>query len=234
MTLAERLKLIRESLGMSQSAMAKAADSSLPSWQGYEAGRNVPGGKVLEALARMGFNINWVLTGEGEMKRGWENRSAFAIGERIKEVRGSESLQAFAEKLCIEVNKLADYEQEKISPDVNFLADLHSKLRINPTWLLVGIGPKIFDDIVYSEAEVEIIASLDEKILRETLKNVQETYEELIAEGIGDETIFQDLVGMTEIIAYTYEEEVNSEEKISSKRKKAKVKRLVGLIQQKK
>jgi transcriptional regulator with XRE-family HTH domain len=68
MGLADRIKIVRESLGMSQTAIAKAAESSLPSWQGYEAGKNVPGGKVLEALARLGFNINWILTGEGQMR----------------------------------------------------------------------------------------------------------------------------------------------------------------------
>ena len=67
MTLADRLKIVRNSLGMSQSAIAQAAGSSLPSWQGYEAGKNIPGGKVLEALACMKIDVNWLLTGEGSM-----------------------------------------------------------------------------------------------------------------------------------------------------------------------
>jgi len=83
MGLAERIKIVRESLGMSQTAIAKAADSSLPSWQGYEAGKNVPGGKVLEALAHLGFNVNWILTGEGQMR--------FSGG--VQSINGSSNIQ---------------------------------------------------------------------------------------------------------------------------------------------
>jgi len=72
-TLADRLKLIRESLGYSQKEMAAAVNASFAALQGYEAGRNIPGGKVFEYLACMGFNANWILTGEGEMKIGWQH-----------------------------------------------------------------------------------------------------------------------------------------------------------------
>lgn len=68
MTLAERLKKIRESLGYTQKEMAKALDTNPQTWQVYESGKSVPGGNVLEALARMGFNVNWLLTEEGEMR----------------------------------------------------------------------------------------------------------------------------------------------------------------------
>jgi len=68
MELSDRIKLVRESLGKSQKDMALLIDSSLSAVQGYESGRQFPGGKVLEALARMGFNVNWLLTGDGEMK----------------------------------------------------------------------------------------------------------------------------------------------------------------------
>ncbi|GEM_PF-3498178 len=37
------------------------------SWQGYEKGDNLPGSEVLQALAKLGFNTNWILTGEGHM-----------------------------------------------------------------------------------------------------------------------------------------------------------------------
>lgn len=77
MGLAENLKIAREFLGKSQKEMAKAVGASLTAWQNYESGSQVPGGKVFEALARMGFNINWLLTGEGEMKQGEEARPVF-------------------------------------------------------------------------------------------------------------------------------------------------------------
>ena len=36
-------------------------------WQKYERGSSLPGSEVLQALTRLGFNINWILTGEGNM-----------------------------------------------------------------------------------------------------------------------------------------------------------------------
>lgn len=75
--LGTRLKEVRNILGMSQTAIAKATESSLPSWQGYEAGKNVPGGKVLEALSRIGIDANWVLTGNGKMMLDSSNPRVF-------------------------------------------------------------------------------------------------------------------------------------------------------------
>jgi len=37
--------------------------------QKYEAGQSVPGGQVLAALAEKGWNVNWVLTGQGAKKK---------------------------------------------------------------------------------------------------------------------------------------------------------------------
>lgn len=81
MELAERLKLVRDSLGKSQKDMALLINSSLSALQSYESGRQFPGGKVFEALARMGFDSNWLLTGEGEMKRG---EVVYPLGESLK------------------------------------------------------------------------------------------------------------------------------------------------------
>lgn len=65
-----RLKTARESLGKSQKEMAELLGIGLKSWQVYEQGTSVPGGNVFEALVKLGFNANWLLMGEGEMKRG--------------------------------------------------------------------------------------------------------------------------------------------------------------------
>ncbi len=40
---------------------------SYKGWQQYESGDSIPGGKVLAALSKLGFNINWILTGEGHI-----------------------------------------------------------------------------------------------------------------------------------------------------------------------
>lgn len=72
-TVAERIKIAREARGDSQKEFAKALEISLPALQGYEAGQSYPGGKVVEAFIRIGFNANWLLAGVGSMRAGvWE------------------------------------------------------------------------------------------------------------------------------------------------------------------
>jgi transcriptional regulator with XRE-family HTH domain len=79
MSLSDRLKRVRESLGYTQKEMAKANSTNPQTSQVYEAGKSVPGGNVLEALARMGFNVNWILTGDGPIRlsEGEKNRLLF-------------------------------------------------------------------------------------------------------------------------------------------------------------
>lgn len=69
MVLAERLKTAREHLGYEQKKIASELSISFRSWQDYELGKSVPGGKVFEALVKLGFNANWLLSGEGQMRR---------------------------------------------------------------------------------------------------------------------------------------------------------------------
>lgn len=68
--LSERLKIARESIAKSQKEMAEALGVGLKSWQVYEQGSSVPGGNVFESLVKLGFNANWLLTGEGDMRVG--------------------------------------------------------------------------------------------------------------------------------------------------------------------
>jgi transcriptional regulator with XRE-family HTH domain len=67
MSLSERLKKVRKTLRFSQKKMAKTINIATRTWQVYEEGGSVPGGKVYAALAKLGFNANWLLTGDGPM-----------------------------------------------------------------------------------------------------------------------------------------------------------------------
>ena len=67
MSLHDRLKIVREYLAKSQRDMSVTVGLGISVWRSYEIGSSFPGGKVFEALARLGFNVNWLLTGEGEM-----------------------------------------------------------------------------------------------------------------------------------------------------------------------
>lgn len=66
--LGKRILQVREALGKSQREFAAAMNASFRALQDYEAGMTVPGGKALEGLARLGVNVNWILTGSGSIK----------------------------------------------------------------------------------------------------------------------------------------------------------------------
>jgi len=65
-----RLKLVRSTLGLTQKQISDKIGAKTPSWKDNEAGKTIPGGKVLAGLSRLGVNINWVLTDDGEMMIG--------------------------------------------------------------------------------------------------------------------------------------------------------------------
>lgn len=64
----ERLKAVRLNRGLSQKEISETLEIGLRSWQQYEQGTSIPGGKVLEALLdKLTVNINWLLSGTGKM-----------------------------------------------------------------------------------------------------------------------------------------------------------------------
>lgn len=65
--LPDRLRKIRETVGKTQKEFAEILGVHFRAIQQYESGENVPGGTFLKALTKLGFNANWLLTGEGEM-----------------------------------------------------------------------------------------------------------------------------------------------------------------------
>ena len=62
--LSERLKEVREALGLSQQAMAAQLAVSLRSQQNYEAGVRVPDAEYLAGIAMLGADVLYVLTGQ--------------------------------------------------------------------------------------------------------------------------------------------------------------------------
>lgn len=66
-TLGARLKEVRVALECTQSGIAEKVGSKLRSWQDYENDKRSPGSLVMEGLARLGVNTNYLLTGDGPM-----------------------------------------------------------------------------------------------------------------------------------------------------------------------
>ena len=60
----ERLREERDALGFTQEAMAEKAGISKRSYCAYEAGETAPSAKLLAALALMGVDVAYLLTGQ--------------------------------------------------------------------------------------------------------------------------------------------------------------------------
>ena len=121
MSIKDRLKIARESLGKSQREMSTLSGASFGVWQAYEAGSSVPGGKVLEALARLGFNVNWLLTGEEGMLRGEEKvnqidyNAVYSRNELLQHELQSSVTHAMIEMLTGLDNNTAWYHTDRKS-----------------------------------------------------------------------------------------------------------------------
>lgn len=63
----KRMQAARLYFGLTQVEFAKQIGGSKPGIQDNESGKNMPGGKVISSLIRMGINANWLLVGEGPM-----------------------------------------------------------------------------------------------------------------------------------------------------------------------
>lgn len=86
MTLQDRVKNIKEALGKTQKEMAGLVGVGLRTWQQYEEGVHDPSWKVVIKLSELGFNTDWLATGEGKMWRegfGPEIDRMVAAAERI-------------------------------------------------------------------------------------------------------------------------------------------------------
>ncbi len=69
MTIAKRFKEARLFLGLTQDAFAGRVGLPKRSIVGYENSEREPGSAALTAMAATGVDINWLLTGQGSMRR---------------------------------------------------------------------------------------------------------------------------------------------------------------------
>jgi len=64
---AQRLREWRRHLDLTQVELAARLNIDIGVLRKYENGINVPGGRVLTSLGETGVNLNWLLTGVGQM-----------------------------------------------------------------------------------------------------------------------------------------------------------------------
>lgn len=64
------------------------------------------------------------------------------LGERIKELRGGLSKNAFSKRFRVHINTLINYETGYRTPKADFLQALCEEYNVQPNWLLLGKGQK--------------------------------------------------------------------------------------------
>jgi transcriptional regulator with XRE-family HTH domain len=140
MSLADRLKQLRELIGKNQKEMAALVGVSYRAWQGYETGENQPGAKVIEETVKLNFNANWLLTGEGTMKMDQGNQPpanygtqgiVTANGGNIVGIQNENRIETF--RYADDVKEIADVLDEHFSRSFRkkLLSELLDKINKN-------------------------------------------------------------------------------------------------------
>ena len=171
--LSYRLKAMRKTLNKSQKEMARTLDLSLRTWQNYEEGIHDPSWKVVASIAEMGFSVDWLLTGVGEMERG---TSGAFWSERIKEIRGDLTISEFANSLKIRdidvfIAKIQAIEDKKINADFSLMNVLSCQLGISVDWMFgVPGAPKMISERDSASINVSLLEDvINEAALFESL-----------------------------------------------------------------
>ena len=84
--------------------------------------------------------------------------------KKLKECLNINSLE-LAEKLGISYSTLGSYERGKRTPSIDFILLLAEKLKVNPNWLLLGIGD------IFLEKECNTLKIRNEIFKTEESKN---------------------------------------------------------------
>lgn len=99
----ERLQVLRESLGITQTAFGEKINRAPNTINQYEKGKNIPERTILDTCSAFNVNEAWLRTGDGEMFRQETNvdvELAHQVGRLIK------SDDDFTKRLVLEYLKL--------------------------------------------------------------------------------------------------------------------------------
>ncbi|HDR1345211.1 TPA: XRE family transcriptional regulator [Pasteurella multocida] len=77
MSISERLKLVCESKNWKIKEFAELTGLPYRTMQGYVGGEREPNAEGMAAIARAGVNLNWLVSGEGEMFKETEPQADF-------------------------------------------------------------------------------------------------------------------------------------------------------------
>ena len=145
MSFATVLKERRQALGLTTTQCAKMLGVTQPAWNQWELGLREPKFERLRDICRvLGVSSDWLLglTGKGEEEEtpsGAVEESASSssvLGERLKELRGSMSQAAFANRIGIKQTSYSAWERGVKEPGATVVAKIASAFGVSTDWLL--------------------------------------------------------------------------------------------------
>lgn len=120
----ERIKVLREHLGLTQTALAEKINRAPNTINQYEKGKNIPDRTILDICNAFNANELWLRTGSGEMFRQETNvdvELAHQVGQLIK------SDDDFTKRLVLEYLKLPPELKTAFEEFVDKLYQEHKK-----------------------------------------------------------------------------------------------------------
>ena len=124
----ERIKLVREQQKLSQKVFAEKC-GNVPSTtiSKYEQGLIKPSAEILSKMGYMGININWLLTGEGEIMQG-KGETESVTTEAVEALSEDRML----EKIVLMLADMSETERREVFEHVQKakrLSDLEQKIK---------------------------------------------------------------------------------------------------------
>lgn len=127
--------MVRSQWSLTQAEMASRMGVSLRAYQNYETHEREPRAVDLAPLGEYGINLNWLLTGEGQMRReeGGESHDSASLDEGLLEVcieaveeevgRAKRTISASNKAKAVSAlyDLLMDEENEDRHPDVKIV-----------------------------------------------------------------------------------------------------------------
>lgn len=105
------------------------------------------------------------------------------IGERLRTVRKKLrlSLRQLEKSTGVHYTTISKYENGVTFPYSDFLEKLSSLHKVNPNYLIIGIGPQLLDEEVVGQSEYQKLETFDftSKLLNERLQQITDEIAEL-------------------------------------------------------
>ena len=141
MTQAERVRLLRKELSLTQSDFGKRVDVGKTAISKIEKNENSLTDRMFNSICRE-FNVNeeWLRYGKGEMF------SSPQIGLRIKELRKNLNLTQnnFGNRIGVKANTIGNYELLLRNPSNSVIHSICIEFNVNENWLKSGEGEMFF------------------------------------------------------------------------------------------